>query len=346
MAIVLPMIYMAAMSTNVGAAIVPAADNAVYMTPSGELQLDVRIDSETVWLTQAQMAELFGSSQRMMSHHINNVFSDGELERKSNIQKMYIDRSKKPITLHSLDVIISVGYRVKSANGVHFRKWATRILRQRLIKENQQRQLEQGRLETLAALASHVLSDEEARALLNIIGRFAASWQMLRQYDENQLPERPATPTRRMKRLTLKQANAAISALKAELMKKGEASDLFALERGDGLAAILGNIEQTFDGKALYPSVEERAAALLYFVIKNHPFTDGNKRIGSLLFVHFLDRNACLSRPDGSQRFDANALVAVALLVAESDPKQKDMVMRLIMAMLSRSPSRTAGICC
>jgi prophage maintenance system killer protein len=180
-----------------------------------------------------------------------------------------------------------------------------------------------------------VLTQEEARALLSIIGRFSNSWRMLRQYDENQLPERPAAPTRRVKRLTAKQAHAAVAALKTELMQKGEASDLFGREHSDGLAGILGNIEQTFGGKALYPSVEERAAALLYFVIKNHPFTDGNKRIGSLLFVHFLEKNGCLSRPDGSQRFDANALVAVALLVADSDPKQKSLVMRLIMAMLS-----------
>ncbi len=131
---------------------------------------------------------------------------------------------------------------------------------------------------------------------------------MLRQYDEDKLPERPAAPTKRIKRLTAKQAHAAAAALKAELVQKGEASDLFGREHSDGLAAILGNIEQTFGGKALYPSVEERAAALLYFVIKNHPFTDGNKRIGSLLFVHFLDKNGCLSRPDGSQRFDTNAL--------------------------------------
>ena len=194
--------------------------------------------------------------------------------------------------------------------------------------------MEQGRLQALGMLASHVLTDEEARALLSIIGRFSNSWQMLRQYDEHQLPEQPTSPTKRIKRLTLKQAHAAIAALKAELMQKAEASNLFGLERSDGLASILGNIEQTFAGKALYPSVEERAAALLYFVIKNHPFTDGNKRIGS--FVRAVPgQERLLVRPDGTLRFDANALVAVALLVAQSDPKQKDMVMRLIMAMLS-----------
>jgi prophage maintenance system killer protein len=271
----------------------------------------------------------------MMSHHIGNVFAEGELERENNIQKMYIDRSKKPVTLHSLDVIISVGYRVKSPTGVHFRQWATRVLRERLVGTHRQRQLEQARLEALGALATHVLTDEEARALLSVISRFSDTWQMLRQYDENQLPHRPAAPTKRIRRFAVKQAHAAIATLKAELMRKGEASELFGLERGDGVASILGNIEQTFGGKVLYPSVEERAAALLYFVIKNHPFTDGNKRIGSLLFLHFLDKNGCLAKPDGTQRFNNNALVAIALLVAESDPKQKDVVMRLIIAMLA-----------
>ena len=228
-----------------------------------------------------------------------------------------------------------MGYRVKSSRGLHFRKWATRVLRERLIRANRERQLQDARLEVLGSLASTVLTTDEARALLAIIGRFSGSWQMLRQYDENQLPHRPITPTKKIRRLTLKQAHEAIAALKAELMQKGEASDLFGLERDNGVAAILGNIEQTFDGQALYPSVEERGATLLYSVIKNHPFTDGNKRIGSLLFVHYLDRNGRLFRGDGTPRFDNNALVALALLVAESDPKQRELVIRLILAMLS-----------
>jgi prophage maintenance system killer protein len=335
------MIYMRAMSTTTSTAIVPAPDNAVYMAPTGELQLDVRIDSETVWLTQAQIAVLFDVQVPTINEHLMNIYEQGELERSATIRNFRIVRQEGRRTIsrnighYSLDVIISVGYRVNSKTATAFRQWATRVIRERLVGAHRQRQLDQGRLEALGALASHVLTDEEARALLNVIGRFASSWQMLRQYDENQLPERPTAPTRRIKRLTLRQAHAAIATLKARLMQKGEASDLFGLEHSDGLASILGNIEQTFGGKALYPSVEERATALLYFVIKNHPFTDGNKRIGSLLFVHFLDKNGCLSRPDGSHRFDANALVAVALLVAQSDPKQKDMVMRLIMAMLS-----------
>jgi prophage maintenance system killer protein len=310
-------------------------DTTLYLASDGELQLDVRVDSETVWLTQAQMAELFGSSQRMMSYHINNVFAEGELPRGNNIQKMYIDGAKKPTTLHNLDVIISVGYRVKSARGVHFRRWATRILRERLLQDHRHRQAALGRLQTLGSLATHVSSELEARSLLSIIERYSNSWQLLRQFDEDQFPSPPRLTTKRMKRLTLKQSHAAISALKSELMSRGEASDLFGREPSGGLAGILGNIEQTFDGKPLYPSVEERAATLLYSTIKNHPFTDGNKRIGSLLFVHYLDKNNRLLREDGSPRFNDNALVATALLVAESDPKQREMVLKLILAMLS-----------
>lgn len=340
------MIYMPAMSSTTtiyrsATALVPVADSAVYMATGGELRLDVRIDSETVWLTQAQIAELFGVDVRTINEHLVNVYRASELEREATIRNFRIVRQEGRRTVHrnighySLDAIISVGYRVNSKTATAFRQWATRIIRERLIGVHRRRQLEQGRLGALGALASNVLTQEEARALLSIIGRFSNSWQMLRQYDENQLPERPAAPTKRVKRLTAKQAHAAVAALKADLTQKDEASDLFGREHSDGLAGILGNIEQTFGGKALYPSVEERAAALLYFVIKDHPFTDGNKRIGSLLFVHFLEKNGCLSRPDGSQRLDANALVAVALLVAESDPKQKGLVMRLIMAMLS-----------
>jgi prophage maintenance system killer protein len=317
-------------------AVATLADSAVYLSPVGEIQLDVAVDADTVWLSQAQMAKLFGSSQRMMSYHINNVLADKELDRRGNIQKMYIAGSDRPVALHSLDVVISVGYRVKSQEGVHFRRWATAVLRERLLKVHRQRQTERERLETLSSLATHVATDQEARALLDVISRYASSWQMLRQYDENELPEQPASPTRRMKRLTLAQARAAVAALKADLAERKEATDIFGHERADGLAALLGNIEQTFGGAPLYPSVEERAAALLYFVIKDHPFVDGNKRIGSLLFVHYLEKNGRLRHPDGSQRFDANALVAIALLVAESDPRQKDVVIRLILAMLSR----------
>lgn len=321
--------------------IAPRGDRTVYVAAGGELELDVRIDSETVWLTQAQLAELFGVDVRTVNEHLVNIYGAGELDRDATIRNFRMVRQEgrrtveRSIGHYSLDAVISVGYRVNSKTATAFRQWATRVIRERLVTAHRERQLVQGRLHALGAIATHVATDEEARALLSIIGRFASSWEMLRQFDEDQLPGQPATPTRLIKRLTLEHAYAAIETLKAELLQKGEASDLFGREPTWGLASILGNIEQTFDGQALYSSVEERAAALLYFLVKDHPFTDGNKRIGSLLFLHFLDKNGRLFRNDGSPHFDSNALVALTLLVAESDPKQKDVVMRLILAMLS-----------
>jgi prophage maintenance system killer protein len=210
------------------------------------------------------------------------------------------------------------------------------VLRERLINAHRQRQVEQARWQALGGIVSHVEDRDEARALLDVVGRYTNSWRMLQEYDENRLPDRPTAPTtKKLKRLTLKQARAAIVSLKNDQVKSGGAGALFGIERDKSFEGILGNVEQTFDGQALYPSVEERAAALLYFTIKDHPFSDGNKRIGSLLFLHYLDKNACLTRPDGTRRFDDNALVAIALLVASSDPRQKDLVMRLVLAMLS-----------
>ena len=325
-----------------GQALSTSADRAVFVHSSGELQLDVQIDSETVWLTQQQIADLFDVTRQNINVHIVNLYTEEELDpratRKESLQVRTEGKRtvQRRIELYSLDTILSVGYRVNSKTATAFRQWATAVLRERLISAHRQRQLEQVEWQGLSQIVSHVENRDEARALLDVIGRYANSWRMLQQYDENRLPDRPEVPTtRRLKKLTLKQARAAASSLKADQSKRGTASDIFGVENGDKLAAVLGNIEQTFDGQPLYPSVEERAAALLYFIIKDHVFVDGNKRIGSLLFVHYLDKNGRLTRPDGKQRFDENALVATALLVAASDPKQKDLVTRLVLAMLS-----------
>ena len=316
--------------------------SAVYMAPGGKLQLDVRVDSELVWLTQAQIAELFGVRVATINEHLGHIYGEGELDRRATIRNFRIVRQEGRRTVqrnighYSLDAIISVGYRVNSKTATAFRQWATGVLRERLLSAHRQRQIEQVRWQALGQIVSHIEDKDEARALLDVVGRYANSWRMLQEYDENRLPDRPATPTtKRLRRLTLKQARAAIVGLRNDQIKKGYAGELFGLERDKSFEGILGNIEQTFDGQPLYPSVEERAAALLYFIIKDHPFSDGNKRIGSLLFVHYLDKNACLIRPDGTQRFDDNALVAIALLIASSDPRQKDLVTRLILAMLS-----------
>jgi prophage maintenance system killer protein len=179
------------------------------------------------------------------------------------------------------------------------------------------------------------ITETEHRAVLNVVTRYTRSWRLLLQYDEDRLPESPSSPTQSKAGLSLDSSRRAIAELKQALMAKGEATTLFGQERGDALDAILGSIEQTFGGQALYPSVESRAAHLLYFVIKDHPFSDGNKRIGSFLFLIYLDRNGRLISADGTPRFADNALVAVALLVAESDPAQKELLIRLIQNLMT-----------
>ncbi|WP_028990568.1 RhuM family protein [Thermithiobacillus tepidarius DSM 3134] len=322
----------------------PGGEIALFQTPDGQILLDVHLERETVWLTQAQMVELFGRDQSVISRHVRNVFAEGELPTEGNMQKMHIPFSDKPVIYYSLDVIISVGYRVKSLRGTQFRIWATRTLRDHLVQGytlNERRLREKGLTEMEEAvrllartLSAHELVNYQGRAVLDVVTRYARSWRLLLQYDENRLPESPVHPTRPVAGLSSDESRRAISALKQALMAKGEATALFGQERGSALDGILGSIEQTFGGEALYPSVETRAAHLLYFIIKDHPFSDGNKRIGSFLFLLYLDRNGLSIKPDGTPRFANNALVAVALLVAESDPAHKELLIRLILNLL------------
>lgn len=312
----------------------------LYKTEDGNSTIDVHLKGETVWLTQAQMVELFQRDQSVISRHVNNVFKEGELERKSNMQKMHIANSDKPVVFYNLDVIISVGYRVKSKQGTQFRIWATSVLKDHLVHGyslNQRRLREKGAKEirqVLDLLANtlenqHLVSDE-GLAVLDIVKRYTRTWELLLQYDEDNLPM-PKVRHESEKLLKLTDARHAIAALKKELLEKDEATEIFGQERGEGLAGIIGAIHQTFGGHDLYPSVDEKAANLLYFVIKDHPFTDGNKRIGSFLFILFLQMNGML---DGNS-FDNKALVSMALLTASSDPGQRDILIRLIINLLS-----------
>ena len=251
------------------------------------------------------------------------------------------DGKKYKTKYYNLDVIISVGYRVKSQRGTQFRIWATSQLKDHLIKGytvNERRLAEKGlsEMEQAVALLSrtlkrHELVTDEGKAVLEVVGKYAKSWSLLLKYDEDRL-ELPQDRHPIKKSLQYGKAIEAILALKNELMERGEAGDLFGQERGQNLQGILCNIEQTFDGQDLYPSVEEKAAHLLYFVIKDHPFSDGNKRIGSFLFLVFLRENNLLEQSG----INANGLVALALLIAESDPKQKDLMIRLILNLLAR----------
>ncbi len=314
---------------------------AIYQSPSGVVE--VRLDNDTVWLTQEQMTQLFGRERSVITKHIRNVFNEGELDEKSNVQNLHIPHSDKPVRFYNLDVIISVGYRVKSPQGVQFRQWATRLLREHLTlgyTVNRQR-FEDNAAELEAALnlirkaaQTPELSADTGRGLVDIVTRYAHTFLWLQRYDEGLLTDPATQPGGTLP--TLEQAREALARLKADLVQRGEATDLFARDRGDGLAALLGNLDQSVFGEPAYPSVEAKAAHLLYFVIKNHPFSDGNKRSGAFLFVDFLHRNGRLLNASGHPIINDMGLAALALLVAESDPVQKDVLIRLIVNMLAQ----------
>lgn len=310
----------------------------IFVSADGQARLEVALDHETVWLRQEQMAELFGRDRSVITRHIGNVFKEGELQEKSNVQNLHIAGSDKPVRFYNLDVIISVGYRVKSPRGVQFRQWATRVLRQHLVDGytlNQRRLAERGiEFEQAVSLLSRTLANQqlvsdEGRAVLQVIGDYARSWSLLQGYDEQSLAEQGARQSG-MRALALDDALAAIAQLKAELIAKGEATELFGQLRGDGLASAIATIEQGFGDELFYPNVASRAAHLLYFVIKNHPLADGNKRTGSFLFLWYLRLNQHLLARPVEQLINDNTLVALALLVAESLPAQKELMVRLI----------------
>lgn len=319
-------------------------DIAIYQADNGAVE--VRLQGETVWLRQEQMTQLFGRERSVITKHIKNVFAEGELETSSVCAKFAhtaADGKSYQVEHYNLYVIISVGYRVKSVQGTRFRQWATTVLRQHLTQGyslNRQR-LEANAQELEAALMlvrkiaqNPELPQEAGRGLLDVVTRYARTFLLLQRYDEGLLTDPPQQPGGTLP--TPDQARAALTQLKSDLMGRGEATDLFARERGDGLDALLGNLDQSVFGEPAYPTVEAKAAHLLYFVIKNHPFADGNKRSGAFLFVDFLARNGRLMDANGQPVINDIGLAALALLVAESDPKQKETLIRLIMNMLAQ----------
>lgn len=317
---------------------------AIYQSPTGTV--DVRLDGDTVWLSLQQIADLFGRDKSVISRHLRNVFNEGELERPSVVAKnatTAADGKTYQVEFFNLDAILSVGYRVNSREGTRFRQWATRLLREHLTlgyTVNRQR-FEDNAAELEAALnlirkaaQTPELSADTGRGLVDIVTRYAHTFLWLQRYDEGLLTDPATQPGGTLP--TLEQAREALARLKTDLMQRGEATDLFARDRGDGLAALLGNLDQSVFGEPAYPSVEAKAAHLLYFVIKNHPFSDGNKRSGAFLFVDFLHRNGRLLNASGHPVINDMGLAALALLVAESDPAQKDVLIRLIVNMLAQ----------
>lgn len=321
----------------------------LFRTKDGKSSVNVRLQDETVWLTLNQIAELFDRDKSVISRHLRNIYQTRELSRRSTVAKNATVQNEggrevvRQVDYYNLDAILSVGYRINSKRGTQFRIWATSLLKKHLIEGytyNERRLREKGLTEAQQAiqvlsrtLSNYDLVSDEGQAVLGVISSYAKTWLLLQQYDENRL----ALPDRLQPAHTVLDygcVNEAIAVLKTSLMKRHEASDLFGQEYGDHLAGIIGSIEQTFDGKSLYPSIEEKASHLLYFIIKDHPFADGNKRIASFLFIIFLRENNFLEDATGASKINDNALVALALLIAASEPRNKELMIRLTMNLL------------
>jgi len=308
----------------------------LYRAADGGPVLDVRLERDTVWLTQAQMAELFGRERSVLTKHVNNVFREGELGKESNVQILHIAGSDKPVTFYNLDVIISVGYRVKSQRGTQFRIWATNVLRQHLVQGytvHAQRLKELNQAVRLVADVAHrrTLSGDEATSLLEVVADYAYALEVLDDYDHQRVRLGEVSPGL-VAALDLDEARQVI----VRMGERFGASGLFGREKDDGLEGSLSAVMQTFDGQEVYPSLEEKAAHLLYFLVKNHHFVDGNKRIAAALFLWFLQKNQALYRADGGKRIADNALVAMTLLIAESRPDEKDVLTRVVVNLINR----------
>jgi len=331
-------------------ALLNGGEVALYRPKGGSVRLDVRLERDTVWLSLNQMADLFGRDNSVISRHLQNIYKSRELQRSATVAKNATVQKEggreviRQVEYFNLDAILSVGYRVNSKQGTQFRIWATDTLRGHLLRGytlNEKRLRERGvtELEQAVELLSKTLKNQslvtdQGRAVLDVVQRYMRAWRLLLEYDEDRLSSAPLHPVEQSKELTLADARAAIQSLRESIATRNESTELFGRERTDQLHGLLGAIEQTFGGEPLYPTAQVRAAHLLYFVIKDHPFSDGNKRIGTLLFLEYLRRNKLLLRADGQPRLADNAMVALALLVAESDPKHKELMIRLVLNLL------------
>lgn len=294
----------------------------IFETKDNAIRLEVPVEKETVWLTQAQMIELFDRDQSVISRHINNAFKE-ELDKESNMQKMHIANSDKPVAYYSLDVVISVGYRVKSNRGVEFRKWANSVLKQYILQGYAVNHNRIAQLGEVIKIMKRTQNELDSRQVLNVIQKYSKALEMLDSYD-HQTMERPKGNAATYE-LTYEECKDVISR-----MNFGAESDLFGKEKDDSFRGSIGNIYQSFAGQELYPSLEEKAAHLLYFVTKNHSFLDGNKRIAATMFLYFLDKNGVLFIDD-EKLIDDHTLVALTIMIAESKPEEKEMMITVIM---------------
>ena len=321
----------------------------IYQAPKGEARVEVRLEKETVWLTLNQIAGLFDTDKSGISRHIKNVYDSGELSKDSTVAKIATVQKEgnrqieRCIEFYSLDVILSVGYRVNSQRATQFRVWATKTLKNHLIQGytiNEKRLAEardkfnelQNAISFLREKSQKELLTGQSQEILNLLANYSKTLSLLEQYDTGTV----AKPKGVKAKFVLKYEDCVkiIKEIKKELISKKEAGDLFGSARGGAFEGVIKNLCQTFGGKEFYATFEEKAAHLLYFIVKDHPFSDGNKRIGSFLFVYFLDKNNCLYKESGEKKINDNALVALALLIAESDPKEKDVLIKIVMNLI------------
>jgi len=314
----------------------------IYQSEDGKTQLDVKLEGETVWLSTRQMAELFNKEESNIRRHVNNVFKEAELKRENNVHFLHVNGVKKPVPYYTLDVIISVGYRVHSQRGVRFRQWANGVLKQYLVKgyainENIRKQ-QIAELRQLVQVVGRAIqqqpakSTDESNALFDVVVDYTYALDTLDDYDYQRLhiaritKEEPfhATYENAMHEIDL-------------LRQKFGGSVLFGNEKDESFKSSIGQIYQTFGGVELYPSVEEKAAMLLYLVTKNHSFSDGNKRIAATLFLWFMNNNAILYRPDGTKRIADNTLVALTLMIAESKTEEKDIMVKVVVNLINQA---------
>lgn len=314
----------------------------IYQTTDGQTSIEVKLENETVWLSANQMAILFDRDEKTIRKHINNVFSEGELEKENNTHFLRVDGVKQPVAFYSLDVIISIGYRVKSQRGTQFRIWANRVLKEYLVKGyavnkalTEQRYTELKQLVSVlgrTVKAQEALTSDDALNLVEVVSDYAYALDTLDKYDYQQLAVEQTTNEAKF-HATYEGAMQAIE----ELKTKFGGSQWFAHEKDDSFKSSIGQIYQTFGGQDLYPSVEEKAAMLLYLVTKNHSFSDGNKRIAATLFLWFMAGNGILYNPDGSKRIADNTLVALTLMIAESRTEEKDIMVKVVVNLINKN---------
>jgi death-on-curing family protein len=309
----------------------------IYQWKNGEIQIQMDQKSDTVWARQEQIAELFDIDRTVATRHINNIFKSGEIEEKSNVQKMHIPNSDKPVKFYNLDIILAVGYRTNSQNAIKFRQWATARLKEYLVQGysvNQSRLDELGRTIKLLTDAGKSIDTEEAKWLLDIIAWYTESFLLLNRYDTGNMQDGWDEDITYIINYT--EAKSAINELKNTLLEQSETNDIFGNEKDESFIGILSNITLTFDGNYLYPTIEEQAAHLLYFIIKDHPFTDGNKRIGAFLFIWFLEKNRHRFKKNGEVKINDTGLAILALLIAQSNPKEKEMMIKLVVNLINQ----------